>query len=62
MLFYNMTEAAFKYHLMWVTFLLVAIAVPERAKDRVRSVTTVDDAIAPKPFLRPPLEAARQRR
>ncbi|HTS12541.1 MAG TPA: O-antigen ligase family protein [Candidatus Limnocylindrales bacterium] len=27
-LFYNMTEAAFKFHLVWMLFLLTAIAVP----------------------------------
>ena len=31
MLFYNMTEAAFKSHLMWVVFLFAAVAVPVRA-------------------------------
>jgi O-antigen ligase len=39
MLFYNMTEAAFKSHLMWVVFLLAAIAVRERAKDPASSFT-----------------------
>ncbi len=28
MLFYNMTEAAFKAHLMWETFLLATLVVP----------------------------------
>ena len=46
MLFYNMTEAAFKFHLMWVTFLLGAIAVPKRAEDRVRGLAAVDSASA----------------
>ena len=32
-LFYNMTEAAFKFHLMWITFLLAAVGVPERIAD-----------------------------
>jgi exopolysaccharide production protein ExoQ len=44
--FYNMTEAAFKYHLMWFTFLLVAIAVPYCAADRVRSVAPLENEIA----------------
>ena len=35
MLFYNMTEAAFKFHLMWLIFLLVGIAAPQRAEYRV---------------------------
>jgi exopolysaccharide production protein ExoQ len=30
-LFYNVTEAAFKFHWMWVTFLIGAIDVPERS-------------------------------
>jgi exopolysaccharide production protein ExoQ len=30
MLFYNMTEAAFRFHWMWITFLFAAIYVPER--------------------------------
>jgi len=39
MLFYNITEAAFKYHLMWVIFLLVGIAVPERVEKQFGSAT-----------------------
>ena len=35
MLFYNMTEAAFKFQMMWITFLLAAVAVPERVADPV---------------------------
>lgn len=30
MLFYNMTEAAFRFHWMWITFLFAAIYAPER--------------------------------
>jgi O-antigen ligase len=33
--FYNMTEAAFKIHLIWETFLLGVVAIPTRAKERV---------------------------
>jgi exopolysaccharide production protein ExoQ len=36
-LFYNMTEAAFRSSLIWITFLLVAISVPARAEDHVHS-------------------------
>jgi O-antigen ligase len=36
MLFYNMTEAAFKAHLMWDMFLLAVIAVPVSAESSVR--------------------------
>jgi exopolysaccharide production protein ExoQ len=35
MLFYNVTEAAFKVGLLWPIFLLSAIVIPERAEDRV---------------------------
>ena len=34
-LFYNMTEAAFKWHLMWICFLLATIVVPEPVEDQV---------------------------
>jgi exopolysaccharide production protein ExoQ len=44
MLFYNITEAAFKYHLMWVMFLLVGIDVPERVAEQLRSVTALKNA------------------
>jgi hypothetical protein len=44
MLFYNITEAAFKYHLMWVIFLLVGLAVPERVEERLRAVTAPRNA------------------
>jgi exopolysaccharide production protein ExoQ len=44
MLFYNITEAAFKYHLMWVIFLLVCLAVPERVEERLRGVTAPRNA------------------
>lgn len=37
LLFYNVTEAAFKSQLIWVTFLLGAIVVPGRAEDALRS-------------------------
>jgi len=61
MLFYNMTEAAFKFHLMWVVFLVVAIAVPKHAADRVR--TTAFDNVKPnKRFVRTRLETSTERR
>jgi len=40
MLFYNMTEAAFRGGLIWVTFLLGAIAVSEPAEDPVRGLNS----------------------
>lgn len=42
LLFYNVTEAAFKgSQLMWLAFLVGAIAVSQRAKESVRSVSAV---------------------
>jgi len=35
MLFYNVTEAAFKSHLMWLIFLLVALSVPGRTENQL---------------------------
>ena len=61
-LFYNMTESAFKFHLMWVVFLLAGIAVPAPAADRVRGVASFDNAGATERFLRPPLETVSHRR
>jgi exopolysaccharide production protein ExoQ len=61
-LFYNMTEAAFKSHLMWVIFLLAAITVPQAAGARVPSVAAFGTAGATKRLLKPPLREARQRR
>jgi O-antigen ligase len=60
---YNCTEAAFKSQLMWVVFLLGALAVPERVTNRVRSVAAVAagnaDAAQEVPFF---LETTGQRR
>jgi exopolysaccharide production protein ExoQ len=61
MLFYNITEAAFKFHLMWVTFLLGTIVVPERAEDRVRGIAAVARTSA-REIRQHSLEAASQRR
>lgn len=47
LLFYNVTEAAFKSsHLMCLTFLFGAIVVPGRVKDRVSSAATDDSRIS----------------
>jgi O-antigen ligase len=62
LLFYNITEAAFKGGLLWLTLLLGAIAMPERAEDRVRNAAAVNNAGATKRFPGSPLEAASQRR
>ena len=44
MLFYNMTEAAFKSGLLWLAFLIGAIAIPERVANHEHSVTVLDNA------------------
>jgi|HubBroStandDraft_6_1064221.scaffolds.fasta_scaffold06196_4 exopolysaccharide production protein ExoQ len=38
MLFYNMTEAAFKFHWMWITFLMGAICAPEHLVRELKPV------------------------
>ena len=60
MLFYNMTEAAFKSQLMWLIFLLIAIAVPGRAENLVRCATENEDGLVP--FRDPFLESSVRRR
>jgi O-antigen ligase len=42
MLFFSITEAGFRSGLMWIVFLLGGIAVPERARERVHSVATLE--------------------
>jgi len=59
-LFYNMTESAFKWHLMWATFLLAAIAVPKRAEDRVPDFAAIDRRGTIKRFHGVPLETTSQ--
>jgi exopolysaccharide production protein ExoQ len=41
-LFYNVTEAAFRFHLMWFTFLLGAIALPPQGEDRLNKTSAFD--------------------
>jgi hypothetical protein len=43
MLFYNITEAAFKGQLMWITFLLGAMAVPVPGRYRQRRAVALDN-------------------
>jgi len=62
LLFYNVTEAAFGGGLVWLTFLLGAIAAPRRAEDQVRNVAAFDSAGAPEPFRTLPLEPTGLRR
>lgn len=46
LVFYNMSEAAFEAGLLWMTLLLGAIALPERAKHRIHSLAPCDNADA----------------
>jgi O-antigen ligase len=55
-LLYNVTEAAFKGQLMWLTFLLGAMTVPERAVGRVPSVAPSGHAGATAKVPSPALE------
>ena len=50
MLFYNITEAAFKFHLMWMTFLLGVVAVPGLVEDPVRNVAAAETTDATERF------------
>lgn len=61
-LFYNMTEAAFRLHLMWVLFLLVAIAVPERPQGRASAVAALSNPGATERLARFSFENAGSRR
>jgi exopolysaccharide production protein ExoQ len=49
MLFYNMTEAAFKVHPMWLVFLLMTLAVPEPAEVRLEDMSVPENAGASTP-------------
>jgi exopolysaccharide production protein ExoQ len=58
MLFYSVTEAGFRSGLLWVTFLLGAVAVPGFAEDRSESAAASDYASARSAF--PAFEATSQ--
>ena len=60
MLFYSVTEAGFRSGLMWVTFLLGAIAVPGLAEDRVPAAAASEYAGASERLPSFPLEATGQ--
>lgn len=47
-LFYNVTEAAFKSGLLWLILLLGAIEIPEPAEDRIRGMATKKNLSAAK--------------
>ncbi len=61
LLFYSVTEAGFRSGLMWVTFLLGAIAVPEHAENRVDSAAAFDNATTEEPLPSLALEMTSQR-
>jgi exopolysaccharide production protein ExoQ len=61
-LFYNVTEAAFKGGLLWMVLLFGAIVIPERTENRLRSHVIGKKAIAGKRLTQSPLTAASQRR
>lgn len=61
-LFYNMSEAAFKGGLMWVLLLLAGVAVPERAADFVPDVARFGSPTAEGRFIKPRLETVGHRR
>jgi exopolysaccharide production protein ExoQ len=61
-LFYNVTEAAFKGGLLWLLLLLGTIAISERAEDQVRSKAIGNLAGVKKQFTEPPLATASLRR
>ena len=62
MVFYNVTEAGFRGGLLWLIFLLSAIAIPERNKDRVHRVAAVNNLNAKRRVPKVPLEVASSRR
>jgi O-antigen ligase len=53
MLFYNMTEAAFKAHLMWETFLLATISVPIATEGLARAAVKPGPLGNPSRFHKP---------
>ena len=60
-LFYNITEAAFKGGLLWMVLLLGAIVIPERAEDRIQGRNVGKNVSVRKRFPRP-LEVTVQQR
>ena len=63
LLFYNVTEAAFKFnHLMWLTFLLGDVAVPVSTERWAGSATVVSSSDTADRFHRLPLEPTGVRR
>ncbi len=48
-LFYNVTEAAFKWHFMWLSFLPVAMTVPWRVRQRAPAASLVKGSVMEEP-------------
>jgi exopolysaccharide production protein ExoQ len=61
-LFYNVTEAAFRGGVMWLILLLVGIFVPERAEQRLRDAIGIGSGSTSRRFVGHPLETESQRR
>jgi O-antigen ligase len=61
-LFYDVTEVAFKNGLLWLTLLLGAVAVRGRTENLVFSVAAINNMGARPTLLRNPLEVANPRR
>ena len=62
LLFYNMTEAAFKSGLLWIALLFGAIEVPARAGERAQEIAAVIQARPTKGLSRLPLQTASRHR
>lgn len=62
MLFYDMTESAFRGGLLWFTFLLAAIEVVDHADEVEHSVVKSRNTLSSARFQRLPVETAGQRR
>lgn len=60
-LFYNMTESAFKFHIMWSIFLLVAVSVPEFVRGPARSIAPINKTLGFRPAPKIRLEKQNQR-
>jgi exopolysaccharide production protein ExoQ len=59
---YNVTEAAFKFHLIWVVVLVVAISVPVPKQVRARRNALCDETIVTEQLVDRPLEVSRRAR
>lgn len=53
-IFYNVTEAAFKYHLIWMVFLAGVMNVPGYAGDQESTAAAVEKSASSKQFMKGP--------